>query len=91
MPNILTNSLAARLRSFDWDYEYTEDQNVWRKCATELNAFRAEAYNNPIEENNEVLRTLIAWQTDGAGPDHHPVTFMNFVIAHQLSLKTKSY
>lgn len=85
MSNLITKSLATRLRAFDWNFEYTEDQSVWRRCASDLNTLRAEALNNTIEQNNKVLEELLKLAQEGDNPG--PVDLIKFTIAHQLTRK----
>jgi hypothetical protein len=80
MTNLITNALAARLRSIDWYYGYSDDYTVWAKEKAKIDKLKYDLSMMPIEANQEILGLLLASKDVEANSVH----MIEMVIAKQL-------
>jgi hypothetical protein len=58
------------LRHHDWYYEYSDDNNVWRRGRDKETELNIMAENSPA--HNEIWEAFTAWSRDGMKPELLP-------------------
>lgn len=85
MSNLIIQKAANLLRSFDWNYEYSDNHAVFMKGRADLETIRIGLQRNTIEQNNQILNELLS--TENEDSNSHAVNVVRFTIAGQLARK----